>query len=287
MRQHAAAENITDFNDEIIALYFRDIAKYRPLKNGEEVCLARRIKRGDRDAMNKLVRSNLRFVVNVARNYRAQGVEFMDLINIGNIGLIRAALRFDEKKNFKFISYAVWWIRQAILQALADQSRIYKIPVNKVAEIYNVFKTTEFLRQKYQRYPHNDEVAATCGLKIKTVDITKVIAQKYVYLEAPVADGDMQIGDLLQDNTIDLPDADLMRKSFQKRIATSLNCLHKREREIIILYFGIGQDTSYTLNEIGAKFNITRERVRQLKDKALLHLRNQNMKNLFDDYYNN
>jgi RNA polymerase primary sigma factor len=288
MRQQASVETNPELMDDIINLYFRDIAKYRPLKDGEEVRLARRIKKGDRAAMNKLVKSNLRFVVNVARNYRAQGVEFMDLINIGNMGLIKAALRFDERKNFKFISYAVWWIRQVILQALADQSRIYKMPLNKVAEIYKVFKAKEMLRQRYHRYPNAEEVAEECGLKAKTVDTTNVITQKYAYLDAPVTmDSETPVSELLAEKTFGLPDTDLAEKSFQKKIMKTLNCLTERERKVIILYFGLGQDTSYTLSEIGDRFNITRERVRQLRDKALLQLRNREVKSLYEDYYNN
>ena len=289
MKQYATIEECIDLKDEIITLYFKDIAKYRPLNAVEEAQLAEKIKEGDKAAIHKLVKSNLRFVVSVARKYQAQGVELIDLINIGNIGLIKAAIRFDEKKNFKFISYAVWWIRQAILQALADQSRLFRIPINRIADIYKVRKTTDQLVQRYQRYPQNEEIAGNSGMKEELVYSSQYIAQNYISLDAPVGtDSDIPISALVENNKSELPDTNLVIKSFQKKIVESLGFLDKREKEIIILYFGLDGENAYTLDEIGRRFVLTRERVRQLRDKALLTLRkNGKLKSLFIDYFSN
>ena len=289
MKQYATIEECIDLKDEIITLYFKDIAKYRPLNAVEEAQLAEKIKEGDKAAIHKLVKSNLRFVVSVARKYQAQGVELIDLINIGNIGLIKAAIRFDEKKNFKFISYAVWWIRQAILQALADQSRLFRIPINRIADIYKVRKTTDQLVQRYQRYPQNEEIAGNSGMKEELVYSSQYIAQNYISLDAPVGtDSDIPISAQVEDSKSELPDTNLVIKSFQKKIVESLGFLDKREKEIIILYFGLDGENAYTLDEIGRRFVLTRERVRQLRDKALLTLRkNGKLKSLFIDYFSN
>ena len=287
MRLRTLTEDVTNSEDEIVALYYRDIAKYRPLKAAEEAQLAKKIKEGNRVALNRLVTSNLRFVVSVARNYKAQGVKLIDLINIGNIGLIKAAMRFDEKKNFKFISYAVWWIRQSILQALADQSRLFKVPLNRVSDIYKVHKTIDQLLQRYHRYPQNEEIAVTCGIDKESVNSTQFITQSHVSLDASVGiDSDLPISALIEDKKCELPDTDLVVQSFRKRVIESLDFLEKREKTIIILYFGLNGEEAYTLDEIGKRFNITRERVRQLRDKAFKKLNgNKNFKILYREYF--
>lgn len=288
MKPGAIIEDSIDKKDDIIALYYKDITKYHPLKSSEEAQCAKKIKKGNRAAIHKLVTSNLRFVVSVARNYQAQGIELVDLINIGNIGLIKAAMRFDEKKNFKFISYAVWWIRQSILQALADQSRAFRIPVNRIAQIYRIRKTIDLLEQRNKRYPQSEEIAAACAMSEVVVDSTRIIAQKYVSLDTPIgADNDILFLDLLEDNSSELPDTGLINESFQKKLKSSLGCLSEREKEVVVLYFGLDEDKQLTLSEISKRFNLTRERVRQIRDKALIKLKkSQNFKNLFKEYFN-
>ena len=202
--------------------------------------------------------------------------------------MIKAAIRFDEKKNFKFISYAVWWIRQAILQALADQSRLFKIPLNRVSDIYKVLKTTDLLIQRYKRYPQNEEIAVTCGINKESVDTTQVISQNHISLDAPIGiNNDLPVSTIIEDSNSKLPDTNLVIKSFRKRVIESLDFLNKREKEIVILYFGLDGDEAYTLGEIGNRYNITRERVRQLRDKALKQLNNRDFKDLYKEYFNN
>ena len=260
--------------DGNLGLYLRDIARYKPLPAKEEAKMAGRIKRGDTKALEKLIKANLRFVVSVARNYQNQGMSLVDLINEGNIGLIKAARRFDENKNFKFISYAVWWIRQAILQGLADNSRIVKIPLNRVATIHKVGKARINLEQKYNRLPNINEVAKELGITENDVTDSMKIGTTHASLDAPLSDEKSgSLLDLLIDQTIENPDDYAMRKSQNRHIDKVLTVLNKREREIIHLYFGIGEETNYTLDEIGKRTGITRERVRQIKDIALRKLR--------------
>jgi RNA polymerase primary sigma factor len=257
-----------------LALYLKEIGKNKSLTLEEEAKLAVRIRKGDKKALEKLVNANLRFVVSVARNYQNQGLPLSDLINEGNLGLIRAAKRFDEKKNFKFISYAVWWIRQAILQALAEQSRIIKLPLNRVGTIHKIGKMQSKLEQKFRRLPNVEELATELNIDIAEVQETIKIGNSHMSLDAPLQQGeDSKLLDILQDEDQELPDNGLMEISLQDEINKTLDTLSEREKEVVRLYFGIGEETSHTLEEIGQRFNLTRERARQIKEKALRRLK--------------
>jgi RNA polymerase primary sigma factor len=257
-----------------LALYLKEIGKNKSLTLEEEAKLAVKIRKNDRKALEKLVKANLRFVVSVSRNYQNQGLPLSDLINEGNLGLIRAAKRFDEKKNFKFISYAVWWIRQAILQALAEQSRIIKLPLNRVGTIHKIGKMTSKLEQKFRRLPNVEELAAELNIDIAEVQDTIKIGNSHMSLDAPLQHGeDSRLMDVLQDEEQELPDNGLMEVSLQEEITKTLETLSEREKEVVRLYFGIGEETSHTLEEIGQRFNLTRERARQIKEKALRRLK--------------
>ncbi|MBN1307594.1 MAG: RNA polymerase sigma factor RpoD/SigA [Chitinispirillaceae bacterium] len=255
-------------------LYLKEIGKNRTLSVEEEIRLAGRIKKGDRKALEQLVTANLRFVVSVARNYRNQGLPLSDLINEGNLGLMKAARRFDPTKNFKFISYAVWWIRQSILQALAEQSRIIKLPLNRVGAIQKIGKMQGNFEQKYYRAPDVDEIAAGLSIDEAEVRETLKIGNRHLSLDAPLQNSeDMRLIDLLPGNEQELPDSALMEVSLQREINKTLDTLSEREKEVIRLYFGIGEETSHTLEEIGQRFNLTRERARQIKETALRRLK--------------
>jgi len=257
-----------------LALYLKEIGKNKTLSIEEEAIAAVRIRKGDRKALEKLVKANLRFVVSVSRNYQNQGLPLSDLINEGNLGLIRAAKRFDEKKNFKCISYAVWWIRQAILQALAEQSRIIKLPLNRVGTIHKIGKAQSKLEQKYRRNPAVEEIARELKLDEEEVRETIKIGNSHMSLDAPLVHGeDSKLMDLLRDDDQELPDDGVIEISLQDEINQTLNTLTEREKEVIKLYFGIGEETAHTLEEIGQRFNLTRERARQIKEKALRRLK--------------
>jgi RNA polymerase primary sigma factor len=257
-----------------LALYLKEISKNRTLSLEEEAALAVRIRKGDRKALEKLVRANLRFVVSVSRNYQNQGLPLSDLINEGNLGLIRAAKRFDEKKNFKFISYAVWWIRQAILQALAEQSRIIKLPLNRVGTIHKIGKTQSKLEQRYRRLPNVEEIAQELNIDENEVRETIKIGNSHASLDAPLQHGEeSKLLDVLHDNDQEQPDDGVLDISLQEEINKTLDTLSEREKEVVRLYFGIGEETAHTLEEIGQRFNLTRERVRQIKEKAIRRLK--------------
>jgi RNA polymerase primary sigma factor len=257
-----------------LALYLKEISKNKTLSLEEEAVLAVRIRDDDRKALEKLVKANLRFVVSVCRNYQNQGLPLSDLINEGNLGLIRAARRFDEKKNFKFISYAVWWIRQAILQALAEQSRIIKLPLNRVGTIHKIGKTQSKLEQKLRRLPMIEEIAQELQIDIEEVQETIKIGNTHMSLDAPLQQGeDAKLIDMLQDENQERPDDGVLDISLHVEIDKTLDTLSEREKEVVKLYFGIGEDTAHTLEEIGQRFNLTRERVRQIKEKALRRLK--------------
>jgi RNA polymerase primary sigma factor len=264
-------------DDDSLAFYLNKICKHRTLDAAEEARIAKRIRKGDREALEELVRCNLRFVVSVSRNYQNQGLPLSDLINEGNLGLIRAAKRFDEKKNFKFISYAVWWIRQSILQALAEQSRIIKLPLNRVGTIHKIGKTQGKLEQKYRRLPNTEEIARELDLDVNEVMETLKIGNSHMSLDAPLRQGqddDSRLIDILQDHNEDQPDEQAMKLSIRQEIDLVLSRLTDRERKVVKLYFGIDEDTAHTLEEIGVRFDLTRERVRQIKEKALRRLKN-------------
>jgi RNA polymerase primary sigma factor len=263
-------------DDGNLAIYLRDISRYKPLSTQEEFALAVKIRNGDKGALDQLVKANLRFVVSVARNYQNQGMSLVDLINEGNVGLIKAARRFDEKKNFKFISYAVWWIRQTILQGLADNSRIVKIPLNRVATIHKVGKTRANLEQKYRRLPNVREVADELGISEDDVTNSLKFGANHTSLDAPLSEEkDGSLMDLIQNRKEELTDDAAMRMSQNRIIQQLFNTLTIREKEVVCLYYGIDEEANYTLTEIGARMNITRERVRQIKDGALKKLKRQ------------
>jgi len=260
--------------ENALAIYLKEIGKNKTLTVEEEADTAVRIRNGDEKALETLVKANLRFVVSVARNYQNQGLPLSDLINEGNLGLIRAASRFDEKKNFKFISYAVWWIRQSILQALAEQSRIIKLPLNRVGIIHKIGKAQSMLEQKYRRSPAVEEIAYELNIDSEEVQETIKIGNAHLSLDAQLIPGeDSKLLDLLPDDDQELPDDSMMDISLYDEINQTLDTLSEREKEVIKLYFGIGEEIAHTLDEIGQRFNLTRERARQIKEKALRRLK--------------
>jgi RNA polymerase primary sigma factor len=257
-----------------LALYLKEIGKLQPLSSEKEALLAARIHKGDQNALEILVKANLRFVVSVARNYQNQGLSLCDLINEGNVGLVRAAHRFDEKKNFRFISYAVWWIRQAILQSLAEQSRIMRLPLNRAGAIHKISKTQIELEQRYSRAPDISEIAQELKLSENAVQETINISNSHVSLDAPLKDTDgSTLLDMIQQNDGHGTDEGMHAISLHEEIRKLLDTLTEREKEILKLYFGIDNEAAFTLDEIGRRFNITRERVRQIKSKALERLK--------------
>ncbi|MDX1419820.1 MAG: RNA polymerase sigma factor RpoD/SigA [Rubricoccaceae bacterium] len=254
--------------------YLQEIGQIPLLKPEEEVDLARRVKEGDAAALHQLVRANLRFVVSVAKKYQGQGLSLADLINEGNYGLIKAAQRFDETRGFKFISYAVWWVRQAILQALAEQSRVVRLPLNRIGTISKIRKTSAKLTQHLERPPNVDELAAELGLPPEKVQDALRHAVRHLSMDAPFNDEDENsLLDVLPDADDIPPDEYLMDESLKTDIERALSSLHPREAEVTRLYFGIGREHPLTLEEIGQQFGLTRERVRQIKEKALRKLR--------------
>jgi RNA polymerase primary sigma factor len=258
-----------------LGLYLREIGRLQPLSSEQEALLAARIRTEDRLALDTLIKANLRFVVSVARNYQNQGLSLNDLINEGNVGLVRAARRFDEKKNFRFISYAVWWIRQSILQALAEQSRIMRLPLNRAGAIHKIGRMQIELEQRFNRQPDVAEIAGALELTESSVRETISISSNHVSLDAPIKDNDgSTLLDMIQPGEEGGgPDERMHAISLQYEIRRALNTLTEREKEIIKLYFGIDNEAAFTLDEIGHRFNITRERVRQIKSKALDRLK--------------
>jgi len=260
--------------DRSLDLYLREIGSTPLITAQEEVKLARRIKQGDKKALEKLTKANLRFVVSVAKNYQNQGLYLADLINEGNIGLIKAAKRFDETRGFKFISYAVWWIRQAILQALAEQSRIVRLPLNRVGTLHKIGKVSSSLEQAYGRIPSPDEIAKELELTESEVSDTLKISNSHLSLDQPFSvSEDNSLIDILEDEFQPGPDEALLDHSLRLEIDKALDSLTPREAEVINLYFGLNAEKALTLEEIGARFNLTRERVRQIKEKAIRRLR--------------
>ena len=254
--------------------YLQEIGQIPLLTPDEEVDLARRIKQGDQEALHKLTRANLRFVVSVAKKYQGQGLSLADLINEGNYGLIKAAQRFDETRGFKFISYAVWWIRQAILQALAEQSRVVRLPLNRIGTISKIRKTSARLAQTHERAPNIEELAKELEIDVEKVREAMQHTGRHLSMDAPFnEDDDNSLLDVLPDDDDTQPDETLLDESVKIDIERALSLLHPREAEITRLYFGIGREHPLTLEEIGQRFGLTRERVRQIKEKALRKLR--------------
>lgn len=267
---------VTTDSNRALSKYLEEIGKFNPLTPDEEIELAQKVHAGDRAALKKLTESNLRFVVSVAKDYQGQGLPLTDLINEGNLGLIKAAGRFDETRGFKFISYAVWWIRQSILQALAEHSRIVRLPLNRVGTISKITKQAEVLEQQNERAPRQDEIAH--GLEMHTNEVSDAIriSRRHQSLNAPFRDGEKNsLIDVIQDDGQPTPDYRLMSESLKQEIRDALNTLKDRERDVIKMYFGIDREYALTLNEIGEKFNVTRERVRQIKEKAIRRLRHK------------
>ncbi|MFO7723193.1 MAG: RNA polymerase sigma factor RpoD/SigA [Bacteroidales bacterium] len=285
MRQLKISKSITNRDTASLDKYLQEIGREDLITVEEEVMLAQRIKQGDQRALDRLCKANLRFVVSVAKQYQNQGLSLPDLINEGNLGLIKAAQRFDETRGFKFISYAVWWIRQSILQALAEQSRIVRLPLNQVGSINKISKQTSILEQKLQRLPSEDELAEAMDLPKEKVSKAMGIQVKHVSMDAPMIGGeDMSMLDIMVNP--DSPDADenLIRESLLQEIQRSLATLSDKERDIINLYYGLGQSHGLTLDEIGAKFDLTRERVRQIKEKAIRRLKHKSRSKLLKAY---
>lgn len=286
MRQLKITKSITNRESQSLEKYLQEIGKVDLLTPEEEVDLAKRIKEGDQFALEKLTKANLRFVVSVAKQYQNQGLSLSDLINEGNLGLIKAAQRFDETRGFKFISYAVWWIRQSILQALAEQSRIVRLPLNKVGSLNKINKAFSELEQEFEREPSPEELAELLEIPTEEVETTLGVAARHVSMDAPFVEGeDNSLLDVLENSTSPGTDTALeYLDSLRKEIERSLNTLTDRQCDVIKLYFGIGIEHPMSLEDIGDKFGLTRERVRQIKDKAINKLRSVSRSKLLKHY---
>ena len=275
--KNITSSGISTRESQSLDRYLQEIGKVSLITPEEEVRLAKEIQAGSQDALEKLTKANLRFVVSVAKQYQNQGLSLGDLINEGNLGLIKAAKRFDETRGFKFISYAVWWIRQSILQALSEQSRIVRLPLNRVGALNKIGKELSKLEQEYERIPSAAELAESLDMSVSEVADTLKISGRHLSVDAPFAQGeDNRLLDVLENEETPDPDNDLMGDSLKVEIERALSKLTKREAEVIRLYFGIGREHSLTLEEIGERFDLTRERVRQIKEKALRKLRHHN-----------
>ena len=269
-------EKIGSDANRSLSKYLQEISKYEPLDPEREVELAIRVKQGDRRALKELTEANLRFVVSVAKDYQGQGLPLTDLINEGNLGLIKAAERFDETRGFKFISYAVWWIRQSVLQALAEHSRIVRLPLNRVGTISKINKASERLEQIYERAPRADELGKQLEMKSGEINEAQRISRRHHSLDTPFSDEDSNcLLDVIADGKSEEPDRELELVSLEEEVKASLTTLKEREQEVIKMYFGINREYALTLNEIGEEFGLTRERVRQIKEKAIRRLRHK------------
>ncbi len=285
MRQLKITKSITNRDSASLDKYLQEIGREELITAEDEVELARKIKQGDQRALEKLVKANLRFVVSVSKQYQNQGLTLPDLINEGNLGLIKAAQRFDETRGFKFISYAVWWIRQSILQAIAEQARIVRLPLNQVGSLNRINKAFSKLEQEYEREPSVDELANILEMgEDKVVDSMR-ISGRHVSVDAPFRDDeDGNLLDVLANNDAPNSDLSLMNESLQKEISRSLSTLTDKEQDVIKMFFGIGIAHPLSLEEIGDKFNLTRERVRQIKEKGIRRLRHSSRSNLLKTY---
>jgi RNA polymerase primary sigma factor len=285
MRQLKITRAITNRESASLDKYLHEIGRESMIDAEEEVRLAKLIRQGDQQALDKLTRANLRFVVSVAKQYQNQGLSLADLINEGNLGLIKAAKRFDETRGFKFISYAVWWIRQSILQALAEQSRIVRLPLNQVGSLSKIMKAFARLEQEYEREPSAEELAELLEMPIEKLSEAMKVSGKHVSMDAPLSQGeDSSLIDILENKDTPNTDVALIHESLQHEIERVLNTLAEREREIIKLFFGIGVPHGLSLDEIAAKFDLTRERVRQLKEKAIRKMRQKSKSRLLLSY---
>lgn len=274
MRQLKITKQVTNRESPSLDKYLHEIGKVPLITAEEEVTLAKKIKKGDEEALSKLIKSNLRFVVSVSKQYQNQGLTLPDLINEGNLGLIKAAQRFDETRGFKFISYAVWWIRQAILQALAEQSRIVRLPLNKIGSINKVNSAFAKLEQEFQREPTAHEIADILDMAPKDVREAMKTNSRHLSMDAPlVSEEENTLYDVMLSSDSSSPDSNLLDESLQREISRLLSTLSARESDIIKLYYGLGGEPPYSLEEIGKLFSLTRERVRQIKEKAIKRLK--------------
>lgn len=284
MRQLKITKSITNRESASLEKYLQEISREEMISTEEEVELAQRIRKGDRKALEKLTRANLRFVVSVAKQYQNQGLSLADLINEGNVGLIRAAEKFDETRGFKFISYAVWWIRQSIIQALADQSRIVRLPLNQSGAVTKINRALSKFEQEHERKPNIDELSETIDLPMEKIDEAINSSTRHISVDAPFAEGDdNSLLDIMINENSPMADKQLVRESLQAEIKTALGMLNDRERGVIEAFFGIDQP-ELTLEEIGTKFGLTRERVRQIKEKAIRRLRNNTKNDMLKAY---
>src|SRR5512140_2635804 len=285
MRQLKITKSITNRESQSLEKYLQEIGKVELITPEEEVKLAIRIKQGDLKALDRLTKANLRFVVSVAKQYQNQGLSLPDLINEGNLGLIKAAQRFDETRGFKFISYAVWWIRQSILQALAEQSRIVRLPLNKIGSINKINKAYAQLEQQFEREPNADEIATLLEISENEVKESLKNSGRHVSMDAPlVQDEDNTMYDVLKSEENTTPDTGLLYESLRKEIERAVSTLTQREADVIRLYFGLNGSHPMTLEEIGEKFDLTRERVRQIKEKAIRRLKHTSRSKILKTY---
>ena len=284
MRQLKITKSITNRESASLDKYLQEIGKEELLSVEEEVELAQRIRKGDRKALDRLTKANLRFVVSVAKQYQNQGLSLADLINEGNVGLIKAAEKFDETRGFKFISYAVWWIRQSILQAIAEQSRIVRLPLNQVGSVNKINRVLSQFEQENERRPNNREIAERTDIPEEKIDEAMQINGRHVSVDAPFADGeDNSLLDVIVNDNSPMADLELVKESLRAEIKTALQMLNERERNIITAFFGIEQP-EMTLEEIGSKYGLTRERVRQIKEKAIRRLRSNTKNKMLKTY---
>lgn len=284
MRQLKISKSITNRESASLDKYLQEIGHEELLSVDEEVELAQKIKKGDRRALERLTRANLRFVVSVAKQYQNQGLSLPDLINEGNVGLIKAAEKFDETRGFKFISYAVWWIRQSILQAIAEQSRIVRLPLNQVGSINKINRELNKFEQEHERRPSVDEIADRIDLPEDKIEEAMKANNRHVSMDAPFVDGeDNSLLDVLADNDMPMADKALVQESLRKEIDRAIELLNDREQKVVRAFFGIGSP-EMTLEEIGEKYNLTRERVRQIKEKAIRRLRHNTKNKLLKTY---
>ena len=285
MRQLKITKQVTNRETASLDKYLQEIGKVDLITAEEEVELAQKIKAGDQIALEKLTKANLRFVVSVAKQYQNQGLTLPDLINEGNLGLIKAAQRFDETRGFKFISYAVWWIRQSILQALAEQSRIVRLPLNKIGSINKINKTYAFLEQEHERAPSAEEIAKELDMTVNDVKESLKNSGRHVSMDAPLVEGeDSNLYDVLNSGESPNPDKTLLHESLRTEIERALETLTPREADVVRLYFGLGNQHSMTLEEIGETFDLTRERVRQIKEKAIRRLKHTSRSKILKTY---
>jgi len=285
MRQLKISKQVTNRETASLDKYLQEIGKVDLITAEEEVELAQKIRAGDENALDKLTKANLRFVVSVAKQYQNQGLTLPDLINEGNLGLIKAARRFDETRGFKFISYAVWWIRQSILQALAEQSRIVRLPLNKIGSINKINKMYAFLEQANERVPSAEEIAKELDMTVSDVKESMKNSGRHVSMDAPLVEGeDSNLYDVLRSGESPNPDRNLLHESLRTEIERALETLTPREADVVRLYFGLGEKHAMTLEEIGETFDLTRERVRQIKEKAIRRLKHTSRSRILKTY---